>query len=125
MDSSVLIHMVDIDEDYRKLVKSILSKHNFKHMSLYSNENDCLADMIKKPKILITGYHLNHISGLQLIKKARAIYPHFYSILLSGDFHKDTLKVYDERFIQYVDKYIIKGMDDMEELIEAIVYNFA
>jgi len=125
MNSSVLIHMVDVDENYSKLVKSILVKHNFKHVTLFTNETNCLAQMIKKPKILITGYHLKNMSGLQLIKKARAVYPNFYSILLSGDFHKDTQNVYDERFLQYVDKYIIKGMDDMEDLIEAVVYNFA
>jgi len=125
MNSSVLIHMVDVDENYGKLVKSILAKHNFKHVTLYTNETDCLANITKRPKVLITGYHLKTMSGLQLIKKAKSIFPGFYSILLSGDFHKDTQNVYDERFIQYVDKYIIKGMDDMEELIDTVAYNLA
>lgn len=125
MSNSVLIYVVERDEAYGKLIQSILSKHQFKHVMLFSDENECLANINHKPKILITGYHLKTMTGLQFIKKARARYPHFYSILVSADFHKDTNKVFDERFLQYVDKYIIKGMDDMEELIEAVVYNFA
>ena len=117
--------MIDSDSDYGTSVKINLAKKNFNNFVLFEDEKDCLSNMIKKPKILITGYHLKNSSGLQLIKKAKAIYPDFFSILLSGEFHNETFKVFDERFLQYVDKYIIKGMDDMEELIETVTYNFA
>lgn len=125
MGNSVLIYIVERDEAYGKLIQSILAKHQYKHVTLFTDENECLAHIVNKPKILITSYHLKTMTGLQLIKKARSRYPHLYSILVSADFHNDTNKVFDERFLQYVDKYIIKGMDDMEELIEAVVYNFA
>lgn len=123
MDRSVLIHMVDLDENYGRLVKHFLEKNDFKQVILFTDENECLSNMKKKPKILITGYHLKNMSGLQLIKKAKTVFPNFYSILLSGDFHKDTYHAFDERFIQLVDKYIIKGMDDMEELMDALRYS--
>jgi FixJ family two-component response regulator len=123
MNSLVLIHMVDLDETYGMLVKTFLEKNNFKQVSLFTDENECLNNMKKKPKILITGYHLKNMSGLQLIKKAKIVFPNFYSILLSGGFHEDTHHVFDERFLQLVDKYIIKGMDDLQELIEAVTYS--
>ena len=123
MNSSVLIHVVEVDEKYGMLVKDFLEKNNFKHVTLFTDEKECLSNMKKKPKILITGYHLKNMSGLQLLKKAKTVFPNFYSILLSGDFHKDTHHAFDERFLQLVDKYIIKGMDDMEELMDALVYS--
>lgn len=123
MKSSVLIHMVDLDEKYGKLVKDYLAKHDFKKVSIFTDEKECLSNMKMRPDILITGYHLKNMSGLQLIKKTKSMLPSCYSILLSGDFHNDTNHAFDERFLQLVDKYIIKGMDDMEELMEALVSN--
>lgn len=119
----MLIHMVDLDANYGMLVKNFLEKNNYNHVTLFTDENECLSNMKKKPKILITGYHLKNMSGLQLIKRAKSVFPGFYSILLSGDFHKETSHAFDERFLQLVDKYIIKGMDDMEELMEALNYS--
>lgn len=123
MEASILIYMVETDRNYAKTIKSILAEHNFKNFVLFEEEKECLANMAKRPQILIAGYHYKGISGLQLIKKAKTMSPHLFSILLSGDFNNET--VYDERFLQYVDKYIIKGMDDIEELIETVTYNFA
>ncbi len=125
MASSTLIYIMNNDEGYGKIVKTSLAAKRFKNVVFFADEAECLKNMGKKPKVLITGSRLKSLSGLQLIKKARAIYPDFYSILLSNDFQNDSFKIYDERFIQYVDKYIIKGMDDMEEIIETVCYNFA
>jgi hypothetical protein len=63
------------------------------------------------------------MSGLQLIQKAKSICPDFFSILLSGEYHKNNGSMMDERFLQYIDKYIIKGMDDMNELMDALNEN--
>lgn len=123
METSILIYMVENDNMYAKTVKDILAKNHYKNFVVFEDEKECLAHMSKKPDILISGYHLTDKSGLQLIKRAKSMYPNLFSILLSGDFQNET--VFDKRFLQYVDKYIIKGMDDIEELIEAVTYNFA
>lgn len=123
MERSVLIHLVETDFNYANQIKTSLAKNNFRNVTLYTNEEDCLEDIKKKPQILITAYHLKKLNGLQLIKKIRSQNPNLYSILISDDFQNDNLKVYDERFLQLVDKYIIKGMDDIEELLEAVSNN--
>ena len=125
MDSSELIYMIDNDENYAKVVKAILATKKYENVVLFADAEECLKNMAKKPKVLITSSHLHDLSGVQLIKKARAIYPNFFSILLSSDLQNDPFKICDDRFIQYVDKFIIKGMDDLEEIIEAVSYNFA
>jgi Response regulator containing a CheY-like receiver domain and a GGDEF domain len=117
--------MVDKDEEYTNNVRNSLASKSFKNVVSFIDETECLKNMSKGPKIVITDSHLKCLSGLQLIKKARLIYPDFFSILLSKDFQEGSFKIYDERFLQYVDKYIIKGMDDMEEIIETVTYNIA
>ena len=125
MANSTLIFIIDDDKDYGATVKAGLATKHFENVAFFTDEAECLKNMARKPKVLITASRLKSLSGLQLIKKARAIYPNFISILLSSDFQKDSYKIYDERFLLYVDKYIIKGMDDLEEIIETVSYNFA
>jgi len=119
-----LIFIIDDDLGYGRYVQARLAQNRYNNVNLYDDEKACLKDMKQSPDILIVDYHLKTMSGLQLIQKAKIIYPDFYSILLSGEYHNtNTTGSMDERFIQYIDKYIIKGMDDMEELFEAIDNN--
>jgi len=124
MDSSDLIYMIDNDKNYGNVVKAILAAKKYENVVFFADAQECLKNMAKKPKVLIANSHLHDLSGVQLIKKARAVYPNFFSILLSSDLQNDPFKICDDRFLQYVDKFIIKGMNDLEE-IEAVSYNFA
>jgi len=125
MENSVLIYMIDPDEAYGIKVKNRLAFNHFENFAFFSDTEECLKNMNKKPKILIVSAHLKSFSGIQLIKKARATNPKFFSILLSGESDEDPFKICDDRFLQFVDKYIIKGMDDLEEIIETVCCNFA
>jgi DNA-binding NtrC family response regulator len=116
-----LIFIIDDDLGYGRYVQARLAQNKYTNVHLYEDEKACLKDMKKFPAILIVDYHLKEMSGLQLIQKAKNIYPDFYSILLSGEYHNtQSTNVMDERFLAYIDKYIIKGMNDMEELFEAL-----
>ena len=116
-----LIFIIDDDLGYGRYVQARLAQNKYTNVHLYDDEKAFLKDMKKSPAILIVDFHLKEMSGLQLIQKAKNIYPDFYSILLSGEYHNtQNASVIDERFLKYIDKYIIKGMNDMEELFEAL-----
>jgi len=116
-----LIFIIDDDLGYGRYVQARLAQNKYTNVHLYDDEKAFLKDMKKFPAILIVDYHLKAMSGLQLIQKAKNIYPDFYSILLSGEYHNtQNASVMVERFLAYIDKYIIKGMNDMEELFEAL-----
>lgn len=120
IDKNNLIFMVEDDLGYGKLVRARLVQENFSNIILFTDEKDCLMNMTKKPEAVIIDYHLKSMTGLQFIQKAKAIYLDFFVILFSGEFYKDFRKVSDKRFIRYVDKFIIKGMDDMNEIVDAL-----
>jgi len=120
-DTDNLIFIIDDDLGYGRYVQARLAQNKFTNVHLYDDEKTCLNDMKKLPSILIVDFHLKEMSGLQLIQRAKTIYPDFYSILLSGEYHNtQNANSMDERFLKYIDKYIIKGMNDMEELFEAL-----
>jgi ActR/RegA family two-component response regulator len=116
-----LIFIIYDDLGYGRYVQARLIQNNYTNVHLYDDEKSCLSDMKRLPAILIVDYHLKDMSGLQLIQRAKNIHPDFYSILLSGEYHNtQSGNSIDERFLKYIDKYIIKGMNDMEELFDAL-----
>jgi DNA-binding NtrC family response regulator len=120
MNKNKAIFIMDDDYDYGRLVLAKLSREKFTNVHLYTEEDECLRDMVKKPVLMIIDYHLGHMTGLQFIQKAKEIYPNFTAFLVSGEFHKDFYKINDDRFIRYVDKYFIKGMDELNELVDTV-----
>jgi len=120
MNKNDTIFIMDDDYDYGKLVMAKLTREKFTHVHLYTDEEECLKNMVKKPALLVIDYHLNHMTGLQFIQKAKDIYSDFTSFLVSGEFHKDFYKINDDRFIQHVDKYFIKGMNELNEMVDII-----
>jgi CheY-like chemotaxis protein len=113
-----LIFAVEDDIPYGKLILYCFEKHGYKNVIVYTHEKDCLDNFTRRPDILITDYRLKSMDGIKLIQKARKIYPDFYCILLSG-------MQQDEIFLPgisrcYIDKYIRKDLNSMQELILAL-----
>lgn len=115
---SSLIFIVDDDKPYGNLLLTYLKKSGFQHVELFHDENQCLNNMEQHPEVLISDYNLNYMSGLKLIREARKISSGFYSILLSGAFHKEQYK--DDMSLHNVDKYILKGDDELGKLSETL-----
>jgi ActR/RegA family two-component response regulator len=116
-----LIFLIDDDEPYGKLIQTHIQRQGFGNVVLFQDERSCLLNIIQHPHVLITDYHLNYMSGLKLIEQARKIIRSFYSILLSGVYHNEIYS--DDMSIRNVDKYIIKGENDLNQLSETL-HNF-
>jgi CheY-like chemotaxis protein len=99
----------------------MLVQKKFGHVVPFYDGKKCLANMTKMPQALIIEDHLKSMTGLQFIQKAKTAYPGLFVVLLSGG-NNDFTVLRDERFILYVDKFILKGMNDMNELVDALVH---
>jgi DNA-binding response OmpR family regulator len=120
MEHSTLIFILDDDYRFARLIQAKLAQNGYKDSVVFTDEKECLTNMKKNPKILIVDYHLKSMTGLQFIKKTKIEHQDIFSILVSGEFHNSPDKMQDERFIRYVDRYVIKGMDEMNELVDAV-----
>jgi len=116
-----LIFVVDDDVPYGKLVQTYIKRQGFENVTFFQDERSCLRNMKDNPQVLIADYHLNFMSGLKLIERAREICRGIYSILLSGVYHKELYS--DDMSIRNVDKYIMKGENDLNHLSETL-HNF-
>jgi FixJ family two-component response regulator len=113
-----LIFVVDDDVPYGKLVQTYIKRQGFQNVTFFQDEKICLRNMEHNPQVLIADYHLNFMSGLKLIEKARKICHGIYSILLSGAYNKEIYS--DDMSIRNVDKYIIKGDRDLDQLTKTL-----
>jgi DNA-binding NtrC family response regulator len=115
LEKNSLIFVVEDDIPCGKLMQYYLTKNGYKNVWLYTHEKDCLANFKRHPDVLITDYRLKSMNGINLIQKAKKIYPDFYCILLSG-FQPDD--IFDTEISkQYIDVYIRKGLNCMNKLI--------
>jgi YesN/AraC family two-component response regulator len=119
MCNNCLIFILDYDFEYGKHIITRFAQENFYSVIRFTDEKECMDSIKMKPDVVITGYQLKSMTGLDFIQKAKAIHPDFFAILLSGEFYQDFLKVGD-KLVFYVDKLIIKGMDDMNEIIDTL-----
>ncbi len=112
------IFIVEDDKPYGILVQFYLRKLGFQNVELFHDEEQCLNNMDKHPKVLISDYHLNYMNGMKLIEKARKKSSGFYSILLSGSYHKE--KYSNDMSLRKIDKYIMKGDNELDKLHETL-----
>ncbi len=112
-----LIFILEDDKAYGILIQNCLKKSGFQKVVLFQDENLCLNNMAKHPRILISDYHLNYMSGLQIIKMAKEENKGLYTILLSGDYHKEK---FSNDSLQEIDKYIMKGDHEFEVLVKTL-----
>jgi DNA-binding response OmpR family regulator len=118
LTKSSLIFIVDDNLYYGKMILYHLKNQGFENVILFSDENKCLDNFKKKPRLLISDYHLKEMNGLQLIQKARGVYQGFYTILLSGSYYEEDFN--NNVILHEIDKYIIKGQDELQILADTL-----
>jgi CheY-like chemotaxis protein len=120
MENSPLIFVVDKDVKFINLVRNKLAECEYNNVVVFTDEKECLKNLKMDPKILIINQQLDRTSGLQIIKKIKSVRKDLFAILASREMPNQFQRLVDDQFIHYVDKLIIKGMDDMNEMMEAI-----
>lgn len=120
MENSPLIFVVDKDVKFINLVRNKLAEYEYNNVVVFTDEKECLKNLKMDPKILIINQQLDRTSGLHIIKKIKSVRKDLFAILASREMPNQFQRLVDDQFIHYVDKLIIKGMDDMNEMMEAI-----
>lgn len=112
------IFIIEDDKPYGALLQRHLKNLGFQNVVIFHDEEQCLNNMHQHPKVLISDYNLNYMSGLRLIEEAREKSTGFYSILLSGVYNQEHY-AYDMSS-HNIDKYIMKGDDELQKLSQTL-----
>ncbi len=120
-----LIFIVDDDSAFSRLIEMQIKMNIQADVKVFNSGDDCVKNLHLKPTIIILDYNFgNHKlkfqNGIQILDEIKKISPKTKIIMFSGEMHDYIERFYDPRFITNVDRYLIKGMSNDEELIEAV-----
>ncbi|NJM15545.1 MAG: response regulator [Bacteroidales bacterium] len=117
---SSLIFIVEDDEAYASMLKTFLVKLGYTNIRLFISAERCLQNINLSPEVIITDYNLGETTGLKLLETAKDIGKCFYSILISGTFHKEHYN--NEIPIHQIDKHIVKGQNELDILKSTLTH---
>ena len=119
------VFVVDDDVSFNKMITKSLMKKGVRKIEPFYNGEDCIANLDLEPDIIILDYHLENSkgrlkTGLQVAEIIKRESPLTYIIMLSGEMQNDLNRFTDPRFINHIDRYLVKGMDQIPSLLEAM-----
>lgn len=88
-DGTLHVFLVDDDPFYRKLLEDVFSNENEFKVRSYASSNDCLANIDKKPDLIILDYQLDSVdssapNGLTTLRKIKSLLPDTHVIMMSS-----------------------------------------
>lgn len=110
---AIRIILVDDHQIVLDGLRSLLDKDpSFDVMGAFSDPEKALAYLsVQTPDILLTDYSMPHMSGLDLIRKAKALHPAIKSVLLSMH---DEPSVVKEAMKQGINGFLLKNIQQVE-----------
>lgn len=110
---AIRIILVDDHQIVLDGLRSLLDKDpSFDVMGAFSDPEKALAYLsVQTPDILLTDYSMPHMSGLELIRKAKALHPAIKSVLLSMH---DEPSVVKEAMKQGINGFLLKNIQQVE-----------
>ena len=121
MKKDLKIFIADSDDYSTFVYKQLLQELGYKHIFTMSDSASCINSMILAPDVVFLDYAINDFSGIEVLKKIKAINPSTHVILLS-QIEQMNNSIEGLKFGAY--DLILKG-DLEEEHIELILDNIS
>lgn len=104
-----------VDDDYltSAMYQQALQNLNYSDITVFSNGQDCLNALIEEPSIIFLDYHMDHMSGLEVLRKIRRFDPNIYVVFISAQEDIQTA-VTSLKYGSF--DYIVKGEGDIEKI---------
>ena len=112
-----LIFVVEDNQLYSKLVVSYLKTNKFTNVETFATGEEVLKNMRRNPDIVIQDYLLDGISGIEVLIKAKKIYPEVEFIFLSGN---DNIEIAINSMKYGASNYIVKDQQALQKLVQKI-----
>jgi DNA-binding NtrC family response regulator len=112
-----LIFVVEDNQVYNKLVVSYLRSNKLINVESYLTGEDALANLHKKPDIIVQDYLLEKMTGIDVLVKTKKICPETEFIFLSG---QDSIDVAINSMKYGAYDYIVKDQMALKKLVDKI-----
>ncbi len=112
-----LIFIVEDNQVYSKLVVSYLRSNKFTNVKAFSSGEECIQHLGEKPDIIIQDYLLEGMNGIEVLKRAKQVYPEIDFIFLSGQDNID-IAINTMKYGAY--DYIVKDQMALKKMVNKI-----
>jgi len=115
--NNLKIFLVDDDAFCRNVYKKYLTDMGYPNTQEFVNGPDCLNNLYQQPDVIFLDHGMDYLTGLEVLKKIRAVSPHTYVVLLSG--HASIATAVKALKLGAVE-YIVKGINELENMIKVL-----
>jgi DNA-binding NtrC family response regulator len=112
-----LIFVVEDNQVYNKLVVSYLRSNKLTNIESYLTGEEVLKNLYKKPDIIVQDYLLEKMTGIDVLVKAKKMYPEIEFIFLSG---QDSIDIAINSMKYGAYDYIVKDQMALKKLVDKI-----
>ena len=115
-----LIFFVDDEPMFINLMEYTFKCRSGYTVQTFNSGTECLNSIHLNPDLVVVDFFLNtddSMTGMDLVKKIKEIYPSTYLIFLSGN---DDIEVINEAKAVGVERYILKDGYFIDNLVECI-----
>ncbi len=112
-----LIFVVEDNQVYNKLVVSYLRSNKLTNVESYLSGEEALANLHKKPDIIIQDYLLEKMTGIDVLVKTKKVCPDTEFIFLSG---QDSIDIAINSMKYGAFDYIVKDQMALKKLVDKI-----
>jgi DNA-binding NtrC family response regulator len=111
------IFLVDDNAFCRNIYRNYLTNKGFSDILEFAGGPDCLNNLYRAPDVIFLDYGMDHLTGLEVLKKIRITNPNVYVVFLSGQANISTaikaLKL-------GATDYIVKGINELENMTKVL-----
>ncbi|HBL75950.1 MAG: hypothetical protein A2W90_11075 [Bacteroidetes bacterium GWF2_42_66] len=112
-----LIFVVEDNQMYNKLVVSYLRSNKLTNVESYLTGEEALANLHKKPDIVIQDYLLDKMTGIDVLVRTKKICPDTEFIFLSG---QDSIDIAINSMKYGAYDYIVKDQMALKKMVDKI-----
>lgn len=115
------IIIVDDDSRFCIMLSTFLQKKGVGIIKTYNSSEDCLAQLLEKPKVMLIDYSLPGINGIELMQKIKTKYPDVIFLFLSGQTDiAVTVKALQNGATDYIVKDDFSNENALFRIIQAL-----
>jgi FixJ family two-component response regulator len=114
-----LIFIVQDNVIYKDLIVGYLQQKKFTNLKTFKSGEECLKSIHQKPDIIVLDYSFEGITGLELMKRIRAVNPEIDFIFLSG---QNDVEIAVNIMKMGAADYIVKNNKAPQTLLQSIEY---
>lgn len=117
-NNNLKIFLVDDDRFCIDLYKQHLESIGYSDISTFDNGVDCLGSLDRLPDIIFLDQGMDHLTGMEVLPKIRAVLPHAFVIFLSGQTNIITaVKALKAGAFDY----IVKGSNETKGITKVLI----